>query len=546
MVEIHIGNVVSSIVGTLPSTVKIKIKEECAYSIQGAEFSAYGSQNYCPICKKMTANLTNQELFRVPQDGFSYRKCHTHGIIRPISLWDGKKYLFDNRNMNFPTGIIARVMKSLRESEIEYTIFDDRLSPITRRVPWHGPKLRYYQKEAVETLLSKTRGIVHASTGTGKSNILSAFFAETGVNTLILAHTTSVFYQLHENFTRCLKIPVGIIGDGKADIKKVTLAMPQSLLTTIKTPKRKLVKGVWKDVMVSTQIVKPELKDYLLSVEALYIDEAHRAACETVQIVANACVNAYYRVGVTATPYRADLLDILIESVTGKVGYKYTASQAIRDGFLSRPTIHFIDFKQRPYPKTITKTVVDKKTGVAQTKESKVTYGDLYKDRVVNNLQRNLLIAKIAAHHYKQGQSTLVIVRLLEHGINLFELLKNLGPDVKWVNGDANKEELDAVLADLRTGKCKLCIASGIFNEGIDVQGLNVCINTTACDSPVTAMQILGRTLRRTETKTEVDFYDIADTSVRWLGQHSASRLQMYQTEPEFIISHERAEEYLQ
>ena len=60
------------------------------------------------------------------------------------------------------------------------------------------------------------------------------------------------------------------------------------------------------------------------------------------------------------------------------------------------------------------------------------------------------------------------------------------------LTGENDSEELKQVLKDLNTGECRICIASGIFNEGIDVTGLNVCINTTACDSPVTAMQILG------------------------------------------------------
>ena len=101
------------------------------------------------------------------------------------------------------------------------------------------------------------------------------------------------------------------------------------------------------------------------------------------------------------------------------------------------------------------------------------------------------------------------------------------------------------VLKELNDGTCKICIASGIFNEGIDVTGLNVCINTTACDSPVTAMQILGRTLRRTSTKSEVDFYDIFDYGVRWLGEHANSRLDMYKTEPGFDIFNEEYTQYI-
>lgn len=892
MLELHVGNVLTKIIGDIPSSVKIAIREQCAYSIKGAEFSAFGSKTYCPFCKKMTQILSWEEKKSCPNDGLTYRRCLTHGLVVPISLWDGRKFLFDSRSENFPTGIISRVVSALKEYKVPYKIVDERLVPYTRRLTWHGPELRYYQKEAVETLIKKSRGIIHACTGCGKcfrrdqgvlmfdgtikkiqdivpgdlvmgmdskprtvvethtgyapmytikskhcgptytvtgnhilslkitnmsnttdryvstnngnkyragdivdisvedfvnqsttfqhvaktfgvgvdfsvedvdlpidpyilgvwlgdghadgprittmdpevvsawstqavdglvlkvrgkskrkenkattysisktagnfgrlnpfwekfkklnlvknkhipqmyltasrkqraellagildtdgfcdrntmeivqkrknlaeqisflarslglhvtqkekfskcqtgnggiyyrlhiggdfsqipfkvprripkskikynntrlfgfdiipagmdqyfgfsvaeadkhfllddftvvhnSNMIAAMTAEVGVNTLVLAHTTAVFHQLYETLQRCLRIPIGRVGDGYKDIKKITVVIPQAIVGSIKVPKRKLVSGRWKEVMTNVQVIKDEYKDLMLNTEALYLDETHRAAADTVQLVANSCVNAYFRVGVSATPYRADLLDILIESVTGKVAYKYTATRAIHDGYLSKPVIHLVKFKQAPYPK---KKLVDGKL-------TNVKYADLYQERVTKNNQRNLLIANIAYKHYIKNESVLVIVRHLEHGQLLYEKLKYLGKDVRWVNGENDTKELKKVLEDLNNGTCKLCIASGIFNEGIDVAGLNVCINTTACDSPVTAMQILGRTLRRTTSKNKVDFYDIYDYGVRWLGEHAENRLEMYQTEPAFEILSENAEKYL-
>ena len=1053
MLELHISNVLTKIIGDIPAHVKSMIREQCAYSIKGAEFSTYGAATYCPICKKNTEQLTWEEKRSCPQDGFMYRKCHMHGLVKPVSLWDGRKFLFDARSENFPTGVISRVTSVLKTFGVPYKIIDERIVPYTRRLTWHGPQLRYYQKDAVNSLITKSRGILQGATAMGKcvwentptlmydgsivlakdvkvgdlvmgydskprtvaevhkgtallykvqhkrgshylvtgnhiltgkitkmsntrnryvkdingnkyfagdivdisvkdflkssstfkhvfkgfscgvtnfggnnepllldpyvlglwladgsanqmaittmdyevssfwktlvipglkltvytkkhqdgrlskastyviskernsgikqnpylvaldhynlrknkhipnvykvasfedrakllaglldadgysdgcgieicqkngalandiafvarslglsvyitdkisscqggfvgtykrlritgdfshipfcverikvaaktkynkeqrlfgvevtpdridnyvgfsvkeedkhyllgdftvvhnSTVLAALTAEVGVNTLILAHTAAVFNQLYETIKKDLKMPIGRIGDGYDEPGKITVAMPQSLVGSIKVPKRKLVKGVWKTVNSSVAVIKDKYKDFLVNTEALYIDECfqyntlvktergyekigrlveqgkkvrvycfnkdlnkfvlmpivkfykkesprelvqlkfndtflyltpnhevyildkatnsitkkradqltvsdcviiqqgdsstygtravksirlvksfekfvynieveehhnylvtrenilvsncHRVACDTVQLVANSCVNAYFRIGVSATPYRADLLDILIEAATGKVNFKYTATQAISDGYLSKPNIHLVRFPQKPYPRKKLSLVKDSRTGQMVEKEVPVKYADLYKDRVTNNKQRNLLIANIAYKHYKKNESVLVIVRHLEHGENLYNELKYLGPTVKWVNGENNTEELKQVLKELNDGTCKICIASGIFNEGIDVTGLNVCINTTACDSPVTAMQILGRTLRRTSTKSEVDFYDIFDYGVRWLGEHANSRLDMYKTEPGFDIFNEEYTQYI-
>lgn len=536
MLTLVIGNVLTRIEGLIPEHVKLDIREQCAYSIKGAEFSTMGAATYCPFCKKNTEMLTWEEKRSVPQDGFSYRKCRIHGLVKPISLWDGRKFLFDSRSEKFPTGIISRVVACLKKHNVPYKIVDERIVPYTRRLTWHGPQLRYYQKEAVDMLIKKSRGIIQAVMGSGKSQMIAAMIGEIGVNTVVVAHTTSVFHQLHNTLQKSLCIPVGRVGDGHKDIKKVTVVLPQSIVGTVKVLKRKLVSGRWKDVMANVQVVKDEYKDFLINTEALIVDESHHTPADTVQLVANSCVNAYFRIGLSATPYRADLLDILMESVTGKINYKYTATQAITDGYLAKPRIHFVRFKQKAYPRKKLALVKDSKTHIEVEKLVPVKYADLYTDLVVRNDRRNSLIAHIAKEHFLKNESVLIIVRHLEHGENIYAKLKHLGKTVRWVNGENDTEELKQVLKDLNDGTCRICVASGIFNEGVDVTGLNVCINTTACDSPVTAMQILGRTLRRTTTKTEVDFYDIADYGCRWLGEHASNRKEMYQTEAAFEI----------
>ena len=129
---------------------------------------------------------------------------------------------------------------------------------------------------------------------------------------------------------------------------------------------------------------------------------------------------------------------------------------------------------------------------------------------------------------------------------NSFNSLLGAGTAIA-LSGKNSVIQRQKYLQDLENDNTQLqyIFSRDIFNEGIDVTGLNVCINTTACDSPVTAMQILGRTLRKTTTKSVVDFYDIADYGVRWLGEHAANRLEMYRTEPAFEIIQEDSSNYL-
>jgi superfamily II DNA or RNA helicase len=547
MVSVEINNVLSNIVGEVPENVIHLIKEECAYSIEGAQYSAYGAMTFCPICRKVTAeySLTERLSPNYPTDGGYYRRCRIHGPVIPISLWDGRNFLFNAKNLSFPTGIVSKVVGVLCAQGVPFTLQDCRIAPFTRKLPYYGPELRYYQKDAVNAVLRASRGIIQAVMGSGKTLMIADLIAETGVNTVITAHTTSVFHQVYEVLKSTLKLPIGRIGDGYKDIKKITVVLPQAVVESVKTPKRKLVKGVWKTVNVSMQQIKEDYKDLFLNAEMLIHDEVHHASCDTIQLLANSAVNAYYRIGLSATPWRDDLLDVLIESVTGRKQYVYSATQAVKDGFLARPDIHIIEYKQKRQPREIMKVVKDPNTGGFVEKLTKMTYKDLYDRVVTHNDQRNDIICKIAKECYARGESILIIVRYKDHGLNIYEGLKYLDKDVRYVNGDDDAPFLRKTLDELDQKKLKIVIATGVFSEGVDIRYLNTVINTTACDSSVVAMQIVGRALRKVPGKDFVHIYDIGDTGVRWLGQHTENRKRIYQTEAVYNVIPESADIWL-
>ncbi len=554
-VQIVINNVVSHIDGPLPIPVVQRIRETCSYSVKGAEFSAYGQEIYCPRCRKQTKEATMTDLYAqgYPTPGIrGYRFCINHGWVKPISLWDGQQCLWDGRSNSFPTGVITRVVDVLKANAIDFTIKDNRIPPVTRELPWHGKTPRYYQQNAVRALKKRSRGILHAATGTGKTLAISWLIKNLGVNTLVLTHTRSVFHQVANALREDLQIPIGQVGDGLSDWKVVTVAMPQSLTETVRVPKRKLVKGVWKTVNTKVLQVKPAVKPMLANIEACITDEVHHISADTCQLVANSCPNAYFRVGVSATPYRDDGKDVLIEAVTGRVAYKYSATQAIEDGYLARPTIHLVKFKQQRHPVYIDKAVTDKKTGAVTIKREKAKYADVYDEVITHNNRRNDLIARIAWSQYRYNKSVLVIVRHIAHGEEIYKRLEYLGKDVRYVNGEDDPAYLQKTLYELDQKKFMICIATGIFSEGVDIRRLDCVINATAGDSSVNAMQIVGRALRKVidpetgkDLKPAVDIFDIYDTNIRWFSQHAANREMIYSTEPGYILKEEDAAEYM-
>ena len=75
-----------------------------------------------------------------------------------------------------------------------------------------------------------------------------------------------------------------------------------------------------------------------------------------------------------------------------------------------------------------------------------------------------------------------------------------------------------------------------MLNEGINVPSLDALIFASCPKSPITTIQLVGRVLRRTETKTTVNVYDIQDYGCKYLTSASKERVNIYQTEPEFIL----------
>lgn len=496
-ITINIKNIESVILEKLPSEVLAKLSTECSYAIPGAEYS--------PI----------------------YQAGH----------WDGVQKLFNIRNQTFATGLLYRVRKVLTEYNYTINFNDLRQKPITSELPTYFPyQLRDYQESAARTLIENTRGVIKAATASGKTSIAARIVSLTNVPTLIVTHTSTVFEQFHRNLETYLGMKIGKIGGGECDIQRVTVALIQSLTESVVIESNRPMtatldaNGKPKKIKPKTKtIAKRSLTEFFNGIQCLIIDEAHHIAADGCQLINLACPNAYYRAGCTATPFRDDLADILIERVTGRIIVDITASELIRRGLLPKPIISMIRFKHKR--QALTK--IDPVTG----KASKVKYKEFYDDTIVNNNERNLLIANLARQHIEKNESVLIVVQRIKHGENIAqELQKVFGNKVRFVCGDDDSELLQSTLKELHEKTLLCAIATGVYKEGVDIPSLNVLVIASAHDSSVLSLQLVGRVLRKGDNKDTVPVYDIYDYGCRWLPEHSDNRIRVYKTEEEFVV----------
>jgi len=433
-------------------------------------------------------------------------------FARRANPYAGVKYFFTPKTQMFPTGMIHYVRDILDKFGVEWEIVDHRpIAQVGVELPLHDVVLRDYQKEAVGLAVEKQRGIIRAGTGAGKSSMLSGIIAKLNVKTLILIHKQDIFYQLIKTFKRTLKVPIGMIGDGECDFQNVTVAMIQSVAHVF-NPK---VKVLAKEDAVLRE--KGEaIRQFLSEVECVLIDEAHHIAADTFWEVMQQIPKATYRVGVTATAFREDNMDLMLEGALAKKFFDISSSDLIDQGYLVPPDIYL-------YP-------------VAHQRRKKGdTYGQVYKEEIVENMDRNRLICNLALKAKQAGRAVLIAVTQIEHGEILEKMLQSVDSSAIFVNGQSKKEVRKKILEELGEGTVRIVVATNIYSEGVDMPALPVLINAAGAASGIHSLQLLGRILRTFPGKTKAWCIDLQDDG-KYLNNHSKERVNIYLTEPRYKL----------
>lgn len=353
--------------------------------------------------------------------------------------------------------------------------------------------------------------------------IAAAILANRGVSPMVFYVTSiDLLRQAKDELERFIKsngedIKVGELSGLKKDIQEITVM-------TVQTAVRSLG-GVWKkiDDEDSTKKekeditkIKKEVKELIHSSKLMMCDEVQHWAAETCQIISDHSQQARYRYGLSATPFRDQGDDILIDSCFGRVIADISASKLIKLGYLVKPNITFI-----PIENNVT---------------GKLSYANVYKDCIVYNAARNNIIATLAQNMANDGRSVLILCKQIAHG----KLLEKLIPDSKFLHGTHSAKKRKEHLDKMRSGEANITIASTIFDEGVDCRPLDGLILAGGGKSPTRALQRIGRVLRpyiypNGRVKQEAMVVDFMD-NCKYMKNHSKRRLKIYKTEPEFEV----------
>ncbi|KKM74074.1 hypothetical protein LCGC14_1404010, partial [marine sediment metagenome] len=306
---------------------------------------------------------------------------------------------------------------------------------------------------------------------------------------------------------------VGQIGGGVIDIRDINVVTVQTAVRALGHQWNAKTKFDSDDEDDKTPIAARagDIKKLLHTAKGCVSDETHHWRANTCQLIARELYECYYAFGTSATPYRDEGDDLMIQACFGKKISEITASELIKKNWLIKPNIKFIHIKQ--------------------PKSEYRQWQSIYKDQVVENEYYNGVIANIANAYIKEGRLILILVQQINHG----KILEALIPGSKFLSGSSPKQKRIKTLNELRQRDISCIASTAIFDEGIDVRPLDTLILGGQGRSKVRAMQRIGRILRPCEGKTVATAIDFC-LHQKYLKDHAKARMKMYRTEPEFDI----------
>lgn len=422
--------------------------------------------------------------------------------------WDGKSTMYNWEKRMFPSGFNDMVKLALVERGYNVTHIRKQLPAPMGSMPKSLGGFTYterydYQWKNLQVLEKRGSYIAHMATGAGKSFASALAIYRINRPTLILTKRQPLMYQFKQNLEK-FGFDCGLVGDNKFDLDKhVTIAMVQTLNARIElgdNPTEEQIK------------LKEETLKFLSTVEFIIGEEAHEISHNAYWNVMRFCTNAYYRIGLTATPFMKtnNENNMKLLGAFGPLGISVDEKLLIDRGILAKPIIRFTSY---PKPENLRFT---------SNYEKAVTEGISHAE------PRNKVIVDECVKAASKKLSTLILVQRKLHGNMLKMMLKKEGIRVEFIWGESGAEEREEALSKLTSGKIDVLIGSTILDVGVDVPAIGLVILAGGGKDEVAIRQRIGRGLRAKSKGPNVCFImEFMDEHNKHLNDHSLIRKRM-------------------
>lgn len=401
-------------------------------------------------------------------------------------FWDGKIRLLNYKTREIYCGLAGNIAEYAKNAgytcEIEGFPYLERTDEeLEKFVGWLNAsrKPRPYQLEAFKMAIRETRRLFISPTASGKSFMiyLVAMYITQVLKkrVLIVVPSTQLVSQLRKDFVD--------YNNGIDDFN----------LWEIRDGGEKRNDA---DIVISTwQAIQNQPATWYKPFKALIGDEVHTFKAMSLKRIAERC-DAPYRLGFTGTLDGEETNELVLQ---GLFGFKHqvTTYRELRDaGYIADPRINCLILKHPDQVrKESAKATYQDESKIIATSEAR----RIFLENMISKLKGNVLcLYKDIDNHLIPSHESMV-TRFGKDRV--FKIHGSIKTDAREVIRELFDNSTNAIL-NASYGTCQ---------QGISIINVDHIVYMFPTKSRIRLLQSMGRGLRRSETKTKCDIWDVAD-----------------------------------
>ena len=333
------------------------------------------------------------------------------------------------------------------------------------------------QMDAVDAMFEQEQGLIVRPPGTGKTQIALYFAAKCKTRTIVITHTEDILQQWLDYAAKALPgAEIGVVRGKTVEVGHITIATIQTLQRFKRREK------FWQQF------------------GCVIVDEAHHVAAPSWEAILNV-IPARYRFGFTASPTRADSMHPAMRHIIG-------------------PVIH-----RQKFTSPVKLTVKPVRTNFKTMYRGSWDWTKMV-TRLVQDDERNTLIARKVDAEIEKGNSVLVLSRRIEHLERVAGIMRS---DSEILTGSRSRKDRRDILDDFRAGNVRCVLATQLADEALDVPRLNRVFLVHPGKHEGRIIQQVGRAIRMHPEKQDAVIFDFVDHKMRVLRRQWSKRKHTYQ-----------------
>ena len=406
------------------------------------------------------------------------------GEVRvPYAAWDERVKAFRAQALYY-----RDIVEYLSRSGLQFE--DGVQDPIACPFLACAIKLRRYQEQALKAWdEAGRRGIIVLPTGAGKTVIAIKAIELVNAPSIIVVPTLDLVDQWRKRLEEEFKVEVGVFGGGDNVLKALTVSTYDSA--------------------------------YLRAAEIgnrfsfIIFDEVHHLASEGYRQIAE-MFTAPFRMGLTATYEREDMLHRELPRITGGVVYRLKArdlaGKYLSDYTLERMSVELVEEEKAEYKKNY-KAFTDYLASRGIRLRNSADFRKFIMRSAIEKEARQALLArnraleiafnsetkiKVLEELLKQNPNERILI-FTQHNELVYRISKRFL--LPFITHKTDKDERSEIMKRFREGRLRAIVTSKVLDEGIDVPEASIGIIVSGTGSSREFVQRLGRLLRKREGK---------------------------------------------